>query len=153
MSQGTLELVLENGAREFEVDLADLVYDTPPLINYQRLVFLHPSGTELMGGEVNGLGEEKTSWGSPGVNLFATQEDKGLAPVVMTLGDGVWSGRGMNVLNDSQVVGGEHTLTWDEQTEFAATTGPFIYSLLFYALLSLTLYPLKPSSDPQPQRI
>ena len=125
--QGTLELVLENGAREFEVELADVVYDTPPLINYQRLVSTHPSaGVELLGGE----GEEKTSWGSPATNLFATQEDKGLASVGMMLGDKMWSGRGMNVLKDSHLTGFEHNVTWDEQTESAATTGRSLLSFL-----------------------
>ena len=143
--------MLENGAREFEVDLADVVYDTPPLINYQRLVFPHSTaGTEFMGGDAKGLGEEKASWGSPsGTNLFAAQEDKAGAPVGMMLGDGVWSGRGMNVLVDNQLPGCEHTLTWDEQTESAAPTGqsiPVLQALRICCLLYFYSFLTNPSS-------
>ena len=133
-----MELVLENGAREFEVALADVVYDTPPLINYQRLVPLHP----LRSGLGNGLGEEKSPWGSPAANLFAAQEDKA-GGVAMMLGDRIWSGRGMNVLKDIQLAGFEHNLTWDEQTESAATTGRDVYAFFFWSPPLRRYYALK----------
>ena len=93
----SLEVVLANGAREFDVTPSDVVYSSAPLLSYQRLKIPYPNIQEIK--DVN-RGDDF---------LFSMQDgavvsiEKGLV-AGSVLSDEIWSGAGLGIAPQATLV-------------------------------------------------
>jgi hypothetical protein len=93
----SLEVVLANGAREFDVTPSDVVYSSAPLLSYQRLKIPYPNIQEIK--DVN-RGDDF---------LFSMQDgavvsvEKGLVARSVLSGE-IWSGAGLGVVPQGALV-------------------------------------------------
>jgi hypothetical protein len=136
----TVETVLSNGASEWDVSLADVVYaDHAPAVAYQRLLPAPPPPPPTPTPGAAGAEESKHGAGAlwraaatpdtPRSSSFAASGvGVGAGGGHWVLGDAVWGGRGLDL---SGTGGGFYTVTEDERAETAATTAHLLRLVLY----------------------
>lgn len=93
----SLEVVLANGAREFDVNPSDVVYSSAPMLSYQRLKIPYPNIPEIR--DI-----------SRGEGFHFSMQDGAVVSVEKslvgrsTLSDEVWSGAGLGIVPQGSLV-------------------------------------------------
>jgi len=135
----TVETVLSNGASEWDVSLADVVYaDHAPAVAYQRLLPAPPPPPPTPTPTPGAAGAEESKHGAGALWRAAATPDTPRSSSFAAsgvgaggnwvLGDAVWGGRGLDL---SGTGGGFYAVTEDERAETAATTAHLLRLVLY----------------------